>query len=91
VAIFTKRFLTVDQYEEWLEQASDRINVLSIDNAPYGKTIQEHSGPVTVRYQTDDQSLAPPRGVGAKVLQIVVIGAVFFAAFIYLISKLGAR
>ena len=34
MAIFTKQFADHDDYEEWLEHASDRINVLSIGNPP---------------------------------------------------------
>ena len=40
MAVFTKRFADADEYEEWLEKASGRVNVLSINKAPtiYGST-----------------------------------------------------
>src|SRR5258706_7890107 len=36
--MFTKRFVSIDEYEEWLRGAGERINVLSISN-PTGKPI----------------------------------------------------
>jgi hypothetical protein len=87
--IFTKQFATVDKYEEWLEDASGRINVLSIDNAPqlFSASDQKHTGPITIRYQTHDKSLAPHRGMASRIVEIVIVAAAFFAAFLYLISR----
>ena len=34
MAIFKKQFADADSYEEWLEKASGRVNVLEIKNAP---------------------------------------------------------
>ncbi len=38
MSIFTKQFVSADEYEEWLLAAGERINVLSITN-PTGKPI----------------------------------------------------
>ena len=48
MAIFTKQFANADEYEEWLAEASGRVNVLSIENSPvsFGSTAQPRGGPV---------------------------------------------
>jgi hypothetical protein len=90
LAIFTKQFANADQYEDWLEAASDRINVLSITNSPPLFAASDHvqSGPVTITYQTTDRSLAPPRSTLSRIVEAVLIGAGFFALFLYLVSKI---
>ena len=34
MSMFTKQFVTADEYEEWLRGAGERISVLSITNQP---------------------------------------------------------
>jgi hypothetical protein len=89
MAIFTKQFTSADDYEEWLEHASNRINVLSISNPPalFGSTMQRPNGPVVVKFQTHDKSFAP-RISGGNTMQYVVVGAAFFALFAYMIAEL---
>jgi hypothetical protein len=64
--------------------------VLSITNAPAGdgSSTQPTTGPIGITYETDDQSLAPARSRTAIVAQVVIIGALFFALFLFLISKI---
>ncbi len=90
MAIFTKQFADHDDYEEWLEHASDRINVLSIGNPPtiFGSSIVKPGGPVVVKYQTHDKSLAPQRTLTGKAVEVAIVGAAFFALFAYLIAEL---
>lgn len=90
MAIFTKQFTSADDYEEWLEHSSHRINVLSIDNPPalFGSTMQRPKGPVVVKFQTHDKSFAPPRITAGNTMQYVVVGAAFFALFAYMIAEL---
>src|SRR5271154_3389432 len=90
MTVFKKQFATADAYEDWLSDASGRINVLAITNAPhvFGTGDRTHSGPVTITYQTNDRSLAPPRSLASKIIQIAIVGALFFAAFLLLVSKL---
>jgi hypothetical protein len=85
MAIFTKRFANADEYEDWLAEASGRVNVLSIENSPtaYGSTAQAHGGPVVLRYQTNDRSFAPPRSIARRTIEVVIIAAIFFALFLY--------
>jgi hypothetical protein len=89
MAIFTKQFANADDYEEWLAEASGRINVLSIENSPvpFGSTIQQQAGPVTLRYQTYDRSFAPPRSMMRRIVEVALVAAVFFALFLYWIYK----
>ena len=89
LAVFRKQFATGNQYEDWLEEAEGRIILLSITNAPrpFSSAGQEQVGPVTVTYQTRDPSLAPPRSLASRIIQIALVAAVFFAAFLYLTSK----
>ena len=90
MAIFTKRFADADEYEEWLEKASGRVNVLSISKSPtiFGSSLQRPSGPVVLKYQTDDKSFAAPRISAGNTIQYVVVGAAFFALFAYMIAEL---
>jgi hypothetical protein len=90
MAIFTKRFANADEYEEWLEQASGRINVLSISKAPtiYGSSSIPVSGPVVLKYHTTDKSFAPGKGARAKTIEYAIVGAAFFALFAYLAAEL---
>ena len=90
MAIFTKRFADADEYEEWLEKASGRVNVLSINNSPtiFGSSMQQPKGPVVLKYQTHDKSFAPPRISAGNTMQYVVVGAAFFALFAYMIAEL---
>jgi len=89
MAIFTKRFADADEYEEWLEKASGRVNVLSINKSPtiFGSSMQRPNGPVVLKYQTDDKSFAPRISAG-NTMQYVVVGAAFFALFAYVIAEL---
>lgn len=90
MAIFTKRFADTDEYEEWLEDAGERISVLSIANSPtmQGSSTQPASGPITITYETRDESLAPRRSAAATIAQAVFIAALFFALFALLISRM---
>jgi hypothetical protein len=90
MAIFTKRFANADDYEEWLEQASGRVNVLSINKTPtiYGSSSIPVSGPVVLKYHTTDKSFAPVKGAAAKTVEYAIVGAAFFALFAYLITEL---
>ncbi|MGB8413914.1 MAG: hypothetical protein WCE23_13915 [Candidatus Binatus sp.] len=90
MAIFTKQFADTDEYEQWLQKAGERISVLSITNAPArdGSSTQPTTAPIGITYETDDQSLAPARSRTTIVVQAVIIGVLFFALFIYLISKI---
>jgi len=89
MAIFTKRFADADEYEEWLEKASGRVNVLSINKSPtiFGSSMQRPNGPVVLKYHTDDKSFAPRISAG-NTMQYVVVGAAFFALFAYVIAEL---
>jgi hypothetical protein len=90
MAIFTKRFADADEYEEWLEKASGRVNVLSISKSPtiFGASLQRPNGPVVLKYQTDDKLFAAPRISAGNTIQYVVVGAAFFALFAYVIAEL---
>ena len=92
MAIFTKQFANADDYEDWLKNASNRINVLSISNSPQicGSSMQvpKPGEPVVVKFQTHDKSFAPPRKVSAKAMQYAAVGAAFFALFAYLVAEL---
>jgi hypothetical protein len=90
MAIFTRRFKDSDEYEEFLERASGRVNVLEIVKQPtvYGSNSLPPAGPVTLRYQTHDKSFAPPKTTTGKVVEYAVVGAAFFALFAYLIAEL---
>jgi hypothetical protein len=90
MAVFTKRFANADDYEEWLQQASDRINVLSIDNPPalYGSTMRRRNGHVVVKFHSHDKSFANRFGPGGKTVEYVIVGAAFFALFAYMIAEL---
>ena len=92
MAIFTKQFANADDYEEWLKNASHRVNVLSISNAPqiFGSTLNmpKPGEPVIVKFQTQDKSFAPPRKIPAKAVQYAAVGAAFFALFAYLVAEL---
>ena len=90
MAIFTREFPDTDQYEEWLEKAGERINVRKITNLPTmpGSAIKPAAGPIAVSYETDDPSLVPPRSRKTLVVQAVIVGLLFFALFLFLISKM---
>jgi hypothetical protein len=90
MAIFTRRFADADEYEEWLERASGRVNVLEIVKPPtvYGSNALPPAGPVTLRYQTHDKTFAPPRTSTGKVVEYAIVGAAFFALFAYMIAEL---
>ncbi len=86
--IFTKQFANAEEYEEWLHKAGERISLLSIINAPpiSGSSTQPSPGPITIKYQTDDRSLAPTGSMMAMIAEIVIVAALFFALFLYVIS-----
>ena len=88
MAIFTKQFADADEYEEWLEQANGRINVLAIKNSPaiFGSTDQPSSGPVIVRYHTRDRSFVPPKNAKYKNVEAAIVAAGFLALSLYLMS-----
>jgi hypothetical protein len=90
MAIFTKRFANADEYEDWLQKANGRVNVLSINKAAtiYGSSIQQPTGPVVLKYQTMDKSFAAPRLAAGKAVEYAIVGAAFFALFAYVISEL---
>ena len=90
MAIFTKRFADADEYEQWLEKASGRVNVLSINKAPtiFGSTSIPTAGPVVLKYHTTDKSFAPVKNATAKTMEYAIVGAAFFALFAYLITEL---
>ena len=89
MAIFKKQFTDADEYEEWLQKASDRINVLEIKNSPtiFGSTNQPPTGPVIVRYQTHDRSFGPPRIMANKNVQAALVAAGFLALSLYLMFE----
>ncbi len=88
MAIFTKQFANTEEYEEWLQKAGKRISLLSITNAPAiaGSSTQPATGPITIKYQTDDRSLAPAGRNAAMIAEVVIVAALFFALFLLLIS-----
>jgi hypothetical protein len=90
MAIFTKQFANTEEYEEWLQKAGERISVLSITNSPTmrGSSTQPSIEPITIKYETHEQSLAPARSRTAMIARVVIIGMLFFALFLYLISKI---
>jgi hypothetical protein len=90
MAIFTRRFANADEYEEFLESASGRVNVLEIVKPPtvYGANALPPAGPVTLRYQTNDKTFAPPKTTKGKVVEYAIVGAAFFALFAYMIAEL---
>lgn len=90
MAIFTKQFPNADEYEKWYQEAKERISVLSITNLPatHGSSTQPTAGPIAIKYKTDDPLLAPARNMTAMVAQVVIVAALFFALFLYLISIL---
>jgi hypothetical protein len=90
MAIFTRRFANVDEYEEFLESASGRVNVLQIVKPPtvYGSNSLPPAGPVTLKYQTNDKTLAPPKTTKVQVVEYAIVGAAFFALFAYIIAEL---
>ena len=90
MAIFTKQFANADDYEDWLEQASGKVNVLSIVKTPTvykSSSIKPHES-VILKYQTHDKAFAPPRGASGKVMEYAIVGAAFFALFAYMIAEL---
>lgn len=88
--IFTKRFANVDEYEEFLESAGGRVNILQIVKPPtvYGSSSLPPAGPVTLKYQTYDKTFAPPKSTMGKVVEYAIVGAAFFALFAYLVAEL---
>jgi hypothetical protein len=90
MAIFTRRFADNDEYEEFLESASGRVNILEIVKPPtvYGSNALPPAGPVTLRYQTHDKAFAPPKTKTGKVVEYAIVGAAFFALFAYMIAEL---
>jgi hypothetical protein len=90
MAIFTKEFANADEYEEWLQEVGERIHVMSITNMPamHGSTVQWTTGPITVKYETKDPSLAPRKNRVVIIVQIVIVAVVFFALFFYLVSRM---
>ena len=89
MAIFKKQFADADSYEDWMEQASGRVNVLEIKNAPkiFGSSLQPSNGPVIVRYQTNDKSFGAPSPLASKNVQAALIAAGFFALSLYLMFE----
>ena len=86
--IFTKQFANADEYEEWLRKAGARISLLSVLNSPTtsGSSTQPNTAPITIKFETDDRSFAPTGSTMAMIAEIVIVAAVFFALFLYLIS-----
>ena len=64
--------------------------MLSIGNPPtiFGSSMVKPGGPVVVKYQTHDKSLAPPRGLTGKAVEVAIVGEAFFALFAYVIAEL---
>jgi hypothetical protein len=109
MSVFTKQFVSADEYEEWLLAVGERINVLSIKNptgkpiykprqlwirkpqmpseVPLGSLGQQAGGAITVKYQTNDQTLVPAKSKNAILVQFALIAAAFFALFLFAISK----
>ena len=90
MAIFTKRFSNADEYEEWLEHANAKVNVLEIANPPaiFGSSNRPAGSPVIVKYQTHDKAFAPAKTTSGKVVEYAIVGAAFFALFAYIIAEL---
>ena len=89
MAIFKKQFADADSYEAWLEQASGRVNVLEIKNAPkiFGSSAPPSNGPVIVRYQTNDKSFDAPSPLASKNVQAALVAAGFLALSLYLMFE----
>jgi len=90
MAIFTQRFPNADDYEDWLQKASGRVNVLSIvkPRTVYGSTVPQPAGPVILKYQTLDKSLAPQKSATQKTMEYAIAGAAFIALFAYIVAEL---
>jgi hypothetical protein len=80
MAIFKKQFSNADDYEQWLEKASGKINVLDIKTPKiFGSNNQPAGGTVIVRYQTHDKSFIPPSSLTNKNVQAALVAAGFLA------------
>jgi hypothetical protein len=98
MSTFTKQFSSADDYEDWLKGVGERVHVLTISNSSPVRTLSDQrstvftprkSAPaVIVKYETRDKSLAPQKSKFTSVVQIVVIGVVFWALAIYAIRLL---
>jgi hypothetical protein len=90
MAIFTREFANLDEYEQWLAAVSGRVTVLSIDNSPilFGSTTKTEPGPVTLKYQTRDRSLFPPKSLTQQSIEVALVAAAFFLFFLYLIFRI---
>ena len=97
MSTFTKQFSSADDYEDWLRGAGERVHVLTISNASAVRTLSDPRSTVftprkepavIVKYETRDKSLAPQKSKFTSVIQIVAIGVVFWALFIYAIRLL---
>lgn len=90
MSTFTKQFTSADEYENWLRGVGERIHVLTITNSAPARNLSNRGAEqtVVVRYETQDRSLAPEKSKLGTLLQIVAIGTVFWALFIYAITKL---
>ena len=93
MAIFKKKFSNADDYEEWLQKAGTKINVLEITNPPsvfkssYNEATPPTPGPVIVRYQTHDKSFSQPSALANKNVQAALIAAGFLALSILLMFE----
>ncbi|HYL59169.1 MAG TPA: hypothetical protein VEU51_09875 [Candidatus Acidoferrales bacterium] len=98
MSTFTKQFSSADDYEDWLKGVGERVHVLTIStNASAVRNLSEPRSTVytprkgtavVVKYETRDKSLAPKKSKFTSVIQIVAIGVVFWALFIYAIRLL---
>ena len=90
MSTFTKQFTSADEYETWLRGVGERIHVLTITNSAPARNLSSRGAEptVVVRYETQDRSLGPEKSKAGTLLQIVAIGTIFWALFIYAITKL---
>jgi len=49
---------------------------------------RQAGGSVTVKYQTSDRTLGPATSKNEKLVQIAIVAAIFFALFMFAVSKL---
>ncbi|HUO04457.1 MAG TPA: hypothetical protein VMU16_04590 [Candidatus Binataceae bacterium] len=88
--MFTRRFSSEDEYEEWLSRAGSRVQVLKVKHASAGGLFRHPAGhrPVVLKYSTNDPAFAPEHGRWARMLEAALIGAILFYLFFYTASRI---
>ena len=90
MAIFKKQFADADSYEEWLEKASGRVNVLEIKNAPkiFGSSASAIKRPGHCKVPDPRQVVrCAPSPLASKNVQAALVAAGFFALSLYLMFE----